>query len=513
MRALLRGARGVLPGGLAALLLAGCAKISSPIGGEPDQEPPRVVATNPEPFAVVPGLDQPVVIKFDERISERRVQESVMVSPETGAVRVKKGRSELRVSLEGGWRPGMIYRVVVLPVLQDLFNNPLQHEIELIFSTGPEIPATAVAGLLTDRITGQPATGARVEALSVADSVVYVAMSDTAGFFALRHIPAGSYELRAYLDRNQSRKLDYGEPESSAELVIAPTDTAIVSYALLAADTTAARVARAEARDSMQIRITLDDHLDPLVALDGVQVELRQLPDSTLVPGVAQVLHLHEFERLQAEQRAAEDSAAAAAAAAADSVAGADSAVVAADSTTLVASDVTVRSGAEAMPEVEAVPEVEATPDTVTPLPARELVVIPAAPLVPKARYLVTLTGVRNINGVEGGGGTAPFEVPAPVVPDSTSIEAADSTGTGVPDPALITLPDTVTGVRPDTSGGMRPDTAGGVKPGSAGGVRPDSAGGMRPDPAGGVRPDSATVVPLDTATVVPPASRGGRRR
>lgn len=406
----------------AALLLAGCAKVTAPVGGEVDREPPRVMATDPEPFAVVPGLDRPVVIRFDERISEKRIGEAVLVSPETGAVRVKKGRSELRVSVEGGWRPGQIYRIVILPVLQDLFNNPLKHEIELIFSTGPEIPATVVAGVLTDRLSGKPATGARVEAMNEADSVLYVALSDTAGFFALRHIPAGNYDLRAYLDRNQSRKLDYGEPMARAELRLGAADTTISSFSLLAADTTPARVVRAEARDSMQVRITLDDHLDPEGSLDGVRVELRELPDSIVVPGSPRVVQLHEFERERAKEKAAADSARAAAAAAADSAAAA-SAPVTADSTA------TASSKAAADSKVTAVARDSATADTVAPLPTRELVIVPAAPLTPKMRYLITISGVRNINGVEGGGGSATFAVAAAAPPDSTAGVSPDTTG------------------------------------------------------------------------------------
>lgn len=535
VKAMLPGIASLTLGIGSALLLGGCAKISSPVGGEIDREPPRVLATFPEPLAVVEGLDRPVVIKFDERISEKQVRDAVLVSPETGAVRVKKGRSELRVSVEGGWRPGQIYRVVVLPVLQDLFNNPLKEEIELIFSTGPEIPATAVAGLLTDRLTAKPVTGARVEAISKADSVVYVALSDTAGFFALRHIPAGGYDLRAYLDRNRNRKSDYGEPIATTELALGAADTIISSYALLPADTTPARVVRAEARDSMQVRITLDDYLDPEVALDGVQVELRELPDSIVVPGVVRVAHVHEFERERAAQRAAADSVAQAAAdsvtaadlaeavadsaqAVADSAASVDSAVSAVDSAVAVAADrraaldsarvvAMAKERAAAPKEAPARAEKavagsevetgsEAAMDTVTPLPTRELVVVPAAPLVPKVRYLITISGIRNINGVEEGGGSAPFELAPSAPPDSTGAGPMDSTAT------------------------VPPDSAGSASPDSVRAIPPDSVGGFRPDPTATVPPDSAATVPRDSTGVGPPARsraapprRAGSRR
>jgi hypothetical protein len=47
------------------------------------------------------------------------------------------------------------------------------------------------------------------------------------------------------------------------------------------------------------------------------------------------------------------------------------------------------------------------------PLPFQELVVIPARPLAP-GRYLLDVSGLQNISGRTGGGGTAPFEISPP---------------------------------------------------------------------------------------------------
>lgn len=459
--------RSALLGGAVALVLAGCAKISAPVGGEPDKEPPRVVATDPAQFAVLPGRSEPVTIRFDERISEKRIGESVLVSPETGAVRIRKGRSELRVTVEGGWRPGQVYRVVVLPVVQDLFGNTLKDEIELIFSTGPEIPATAVAGVLTDRLTGEAVTGARVEAISQGDSTTYVALSDTAGFFALRHIPAGSYTLRSFLDRNRNGKLDFGEPVDTGTVAPGAADTVIVSHALLPPDTTPARVLRAEAKDSMQVRIALDDHLDPQVPLAGVMVELRALPDSVPV-AVARVAQVHEIERERAEERARADSARVDSARVAGAVV--DSAGAVADSVGAAKSEVArARSRVAAGRPGGAGGEGEKTP--AEPLPIRELVVVPEAPLAPGTRFWIKISGIRNINGVEGGGGSVVFETaeadepdppdddpgpPASTLPDSAVARPPSNPPDSIVAPPPSTPPDTSTASPPPLGSGPR---------------------------------------------------------
>lgn len=459
--------------------VAACARPYSPEGGKPDHEPPAVVSISPEPMSVVPGWDEPVVIRFDERISERRVKESVLVSPETGEIQVQKGRSELRVKLKGGWRPGQVYRVVVLPVIQDLFNNQRQHEIEVIFSTGPEIPATVLAGTVTDRITGKPAIGARVEAIRRADgdSVTYVALSDSAGFFALRHIPDGSYDIRAYMDQTRNRKPDFSEAIDVATAMLSPTDTTVLGFSLLPPDTTPARLLRAEARDSVHIQLQLDDFLDPAESLDGVTAELWLLPDSTRVE-VARVIHSHVY-KLEEEARKAE----AAAAAAADTV-GVDSTVVAG-----VEPEIPVE-------EIAAI-EVEGTAegaDESEPLPARELVLISASPLTPKARYRVEVRGITNIAGLAEGGGSVVFEAPAPPPLPPPPADSADADA--APDSVPAAAP-------PDSVPGVQKDSLPPASLGSAPTVAPDSTPMPPSDPVPPAPTDPAP------APVPQPSGRG----
>src|SRR5690606_8505769 len=149
-------------------------------GGEPDRVPPRIISVTPEPFSVVPGYADPVVIRFDERISERDIGQAGSVSPETGEVRVSKGRSELRSSVKGGWRPNQIDRIVLNPVLRVLFGNQTEAAVVLVLSAGPHILNSALAGLVLDRVTDIPGADARVEETRPLDSATYVAFTDMA---------------------------------------------------------------------------------------------------------------------------------------------------------------------------------------------------------------------------------------------------------------------------------------------------------------------------------------------
>ncbi|HSM59997.1 MAG TPA: hypothetical protein VK849_04330, partial [Longimicrobiales bacterium] len=79
-----------------------------------------MVRTEPDTLARVEAFRGPVRFHFDERISERveggSLDDAVLVSPRTGEVRVSHGRTDISVELSGGFRPGLVYRVTLLPV-------------------------------------------------------------------------------------------------------------------------------------------------------------------------------------------------------------------------------------------------------------------------------------------------------------------------------------------------------------------------------------------------------------
>ena len=93
------------------------------------------------------------------------------------------------MSLEGGFQPDLLYRVTLLPIVSDMFGNPMRDAFELVFSTGGAPASTGtVAGEVWDRVSGQGVNGATVQAIG-SDSLVHVARADNQGVFALRYLP------------------------------------------------------------------------------------------------------------------------------------------------------------------------------------------------------------------------------------------------------------------------------------------------------------------------------------
>jgi hypothetical protein len=371
---------------LVLLLVGACARAYAPPGGERDTQAPLLVETAPAPLAVVEPFDGPVVFRFNDRLSERQFSEAlIVVSPLDGALRVRRTGREVQVRIDGGWRPDRVYRIVLLPGVRDLFGNIRQESAEIVFSTGPEITATAIAGIVTDRITGRPVETGIVTAVRRGDGVEYMAVTDTAGFYSLRHLPLGEYDMLAWFDQNRNRRRDAAEPVDSGHVARLATaaDTTAVVFDVMPVDTTPPRVVRAEAVDSLHVRVAFDDYFDVDVPPTAT-AEVHRMPDSTRVAGYRSIVHAPVFERERAAARAAR----------------ADTAIA----------DDTVA----ALPRRQQAPAAAAPPSGRL-LPSRDVVVILDRPL-PPGTYTVTVGGALNISGLTGGG-VARFEVAPPPPP------------------------------------------------------------------------------------------------
>jgi hypothetical protein len=345
----------------------------------------------------------------------------------------------------------------------------------LVFTTGAPFEYNVVAGVVTDRITGEVLEGARVEARAqgVDDPPVHVAVADSAGVFALRYLPAGPYDILIYVDNNRNAELGFNEMQGSA--VTSPlgatpevADTVILrEVALLVPDTTPSRLAQVEARDSLHVRLAFDDYMDAEGSFEGVQVNITR-EDSTSV-SIERLMWPRQVDSLQAisDSIAAEER----------RLALVDSLQVVADSLDRIFVAMEARGdtlGVDTLaPQLERIRARMAPPEPPEPeegrpaeppriLPQREFFVQLADSLSPQQLYSVTVSGVVNLFGTGGGGGEGSFswEPPEPPEAESQDTAAAVPDTLVVPDTGLVVPPDTGLVAPPDTMG-VPPDTSG----------------------------------------------------
>ena len=441
----------------------GCASTGDPPGGPPRSTPPVLLATIPESGAVLETPPRRVELDFDEVIGERiaapqpTLAGAVLVSPVTKPVSVGWHRDHITVSVKGGFAPGRIYRVDLLPVIVDLHQNRLKKGRTIVFSTGPAIPATTLSGTVVDWTAGHAAATALVRAVLLPDSLPYLAQTDSVGNFTLTEVPQGQYLVWGILDQNNNRKLDPREGFDTARVAL--TDTATVGLYAFTHDTIGPRLRSADFVDSVTVRLTFDRPVGNDVPVDTSMVTVTPMSDSTAPLPLLRVWTPAAFDSVskaeaaaRAAERAAKDSAARAQAAARDT-------------THRRAAPVGPPRPAGAPPPLGPGTRRDTTAarrDTSNaakllakrPAPSDTRVVRLGAPLEPGTRYLVLTRGVIGLTGVAGRGRTTfsapkpPPRRPAPGTADSLSRVRGDT---------AVARPDTVT-VRPDTAA-ARPDT------------------------------------------------------
>jgi len=302
--------------------IGGCASQGMPPGGPPDAELPVLQRILPDSNAVrvrVPA----VVLRFDEVVSERSAPTAapggaaaggaatglaglLVLSPSDGRDEVVWRREALELRPRGGFRPNTAYRVTLLPGLADLRGNRITEPFSFVFSTGAAIPTGEVSGVLFDWTTGRPAVNARVDLFRQADTLFrWSARTDSLGRFRVRELTSGLYEVRAWVDANNDRRISFREISDAARVAL--SDTATLELYAYGRDTIPPRLEQVEWIDSTAIRIRLDRGI--VADWDGRSAELVGA-DSAAIPLGGPFVPSAVYDSLARVRTAARDSAA-----------------------------------------------------------------------------------------------------------------------------------------------------------------------------------------------------------
>ena len=299
-------------------LLAACASPGIPPGGPEDKLPPKLLQVVPDSGAVG-TLPRAVVFRFDEVVNERpaaapRLEDMFLVSPRGRGLDVEWNREEVWLRPLGGWRKDLIYTVTMLPGMADLRGNILKSGRTVVFATGNAIPDTRLTGALFDWVRGTPAPQTIVEAVDRRDTTIqYIALTDSSGRFSFRHLPAGAYLARASVAATSSigggggaslRGFDRRRAWDSVAVTL--SDSAQVELLAFAHDTLGPRIAALTVRDSVTLKLTLDQPIPASQPLSRDQFALLT-KDSTpvFIDSIFTALAFAEWEKKAADSLAA----------------------------------------------------------------------------------------------------------------------------------------------------------------------------------------------------------------
>ena len=186
-----------------------CATPTSPTGGPPDKEGPKVVATEPE-SGTTNFNKRKVTFHFSEFVNRSSITGEITVEPDIGIpYSIDWGRKSVSIVFESSL-PDLTTLIVTIGTgLSDTNGNKLTAPQKVAFSTGPEIDKGELRGRVRDAQTGQGNEGNKIllyrTPVNLDQKANYIAETDTAGVFRFSYLRQGTYKAFWVEDRNRNK--------------------------------------------------------------------------------------------------------------------------------------------------------------------------------------------------------------------------------------------------------------------------------------------------------------------
>ncbi|WP_194775141.1 Ig-like domain-containing domain [Pararhodonellum marinum] len=271
---------------LALLIILACARQSTPLGGPQDEDPPRLISSNPEDQSLNVSPRE-IILEFSEYIKVENPNKQIIITPKlnTDEIEYVALKNRLNIKLNQELEDSTTYVFNFQTSVKDITENNPAENLKLVFSTGNEIDSLNFSGKvhylfpIKDKQIKKVLVGL-YQANDTTDVVTappyYIAQADTSGNFEITNIKAGRYRAYAWYDDNNSLK---AEPKTEPYAFIADTidmqeDIRDVRLNLFRSDITPLAINRSSSvqgsydlvlsKDPVDVQITHPDFLSDL---------------------------------------------------------------------------------------------------------------------------------------------------------------------------------------------------------------------------------------------------------
>ncbi len=235
---------------LYALVMAGCASLTSPNGGPKDKEPPLLLSSTPK-HKETKVKSTTISLNFNEPIKLNNPREEILISPFPGkGIEYKSKGNIVTIIAKTPWKDSTTYNIQFREGIQDLTEGNTPPELNLSFSTGDYLDSMYLTGNAFDILKGK-----RLEKTTIAlynkpnfnifnDTAAYTTRTNKKGAYRFNNIRKGNYFLYAFEDKNKNLKVEsnterYGFRATPIQLT-KPTDS--IAIGLFMVDTRALKV-------------------------------------------------------------------------------------------------------------------------------------------------------------------------------------------------------------------------------------------------------------------------------
>lgn len=197
------------------LSVKSCANIASPTGGAYDEQPPRMIRSNPGTNALNVAR-RTLEIEFDENIKVEKPTEKIIITPpQTLQPIIKATGRKVVVEFEDEMVPNSTYTINFTDAIVDNNEgNPLEN-FSFSFSTGDRLDTLMVSGKLLAAENLEPMPGIYIGLHTDLNDTALtkvpfprIGRTDSRGNFSVRGIAPGKYRIYALDDKNRDYKYD-----------------------------------------------------------------------------------------------------------------------------------------------------------------------------------------------------------------------------------------------------------------------------------------------------------------
>jgi len=276
-------------------MLFGCAAQGPASGGPADKKGPTLVSTQPPNGSKNISPNQTFTLIFDELLDPVSIPASIIIEPDFD-YKLKIRGKKLIISLDKKWETNEIVRINLSRKIKDYQKNMMAEPINLIFSTGSEIPQ----GIIKGKIIGHDSiklieVGLYKWPTSSHSDYMQKVEADETGSFQFTGIKNGRYTIVALEGvisdiANQIRKKNYAMLTSSY-ITISSEQNEINVEMLLSNPLERLQIISVEMQSQYCSQLTLNNNSKELIVID-----------SLLSPGDSIIVHLEKSNRLETYQ-------------------------------------------------------------------------------------------------------------------------------------------------------------------------------------------------------------------
>lgn len=200
-------------------LLYNCASEGALSGGPPDNTPPTIIFSSPDPAATRVSITTTINLTFSEKMVPASVRQAVRVVPEPReGYEIKAGWRKAEIRFNAPLRKDQTYLVTLDKSAVDLRQNGLDGTFILAFSTGNRLDNGVLGGLVVGdkdiRRKGElllyENTTRALDSLRLTRAE-YVFQPSDSGYFTLPYLVERPYMLFYHWDKNQNGRMDAGD--------------------------------------------------------------------------------------------------------------------------------------------------------------------------------------------------------------------------------------------------------------------------------------------------------------